>query len=90
MKYLFSAVFLGLLGCQSTPGGNVTLSEEAPGKDCQEIGQVIGTSNSRHDSREKAMADLRHEASMISGNYVKVLAVSAHGATVRGMAYRCD
>lgn len=90
MRYISILLFLLMSACQSTPGGNVTLSEEAPGEDCKEIGQVIGTSNSHKDSREKAMADLRHEASLISGNYVKVVAVSAHGASVRGIAYRCE
>ena len=39
--------------------------------------------------KEKAMEDLRHEAANRQGNYVRVLAVSAHGGAVRGIAYRC-
>ncbi|MEM7646656.1 MAG: hypothetical protein AAF203_07095 [Pseudomonadota bacterium] len=81
-------VFL-LVGCQSTPGGHVQVSSTYPPGKCEEIGQVIGTSNSTKDSKEKAMADLRSETAARQGNFVRVLAISAHGAAVRGIAYRC-
>lgn len=87
-KLIYIALFL-LAGCQSSPHGNVQMSEERPTGDCREVGQVIGTSGSRQNAKQKAMEDLRKEASMKTANYVRIVAISAHGAAVRGIAYRC-
>lgn len=89
MKKIMLASFFILASCQSTPGGNVRLSNDRPRGDCEEVGQVIGTSGTRKNAREKAMDDLRHEASLKTANYVRILAISAHGSSVRGIAYRC-
>ena len=90
MKHIILSLCILQVSCQSTPNGQVNLGYERPSGECREIGQVIGTSNSRKDSREKAMADLRHEAANHQANYVRVLTVSAHGGAVRGIAYRCQ
>lgn len=90
MKKIFIAAFLALSACQSTPNGNVTIGNDRPSGNCEEVGQVIGTSGSHKNARENAMADLRHEAALKSANYVRLLAVSAHGAAARGIAYRCQ
>ncbi len=80
-----------LVSCQTTPGSqSVTVSDNQPPKNCREIGPVIGTSGSRHDAREKSLEDLRYEASLKMANYVKVEAISAHGGSARGVAYRCE
>lgn len=89
MKNLLLSLFFILMGCQSTPGSNVDIGSERPTGQCHEIGQVIGTSSSIKNAKEKAMADIRKEASHLQANYVRVLAVSAHGAAVRGIAYQC-
>ncbi len=87
----FAFVFLFLAACQTTPGSqSVTVSDNDPPKNCREIGAVIGTSSSRQDAREKSLEDLRYEASLKMANYVKVMAISAHGGSARGIAYRCD
>ena len=38
---------------------------------------------------DKALADLKRETAYKNGNYVRILAVSAHGTAIRGIAYRC-
>lgn len=88
-KFIFCLSTVLFLGCQSTPGGAVTVSHAYPQGNCEEVGQVIGTSGSLTNAREKAMNDLKHEAALRSANYVRLLAVSAHGAATRGIAYRC-
>ena len=67
----------------------MTVSKRYPPAQCQEVGQVIGNSYSREDSYNKATEDLRYEASLKSADFVRILAISAHGAVIRGMAYRC-
>lgn len=89
MRYLLLTC-LFLSGCATTGPGSVSVGNSHPSGDCEEIGQVIGTSNSTKNSHAKAMEDLKYEASLKSGNYVRVLATSAHGAAIRGIAYRCD
>lgn len=90
----FLAIVLGMIftvSCATRPGEQkVTVSDQDPPTNCREIGPVIGTSHSREGSREKALEDLRYEASLKMANYVKVQAISAHGGAARGLAYRCD
>lgn len=89
-RTVFFAIFLLLASCQTKPSGHVTTGPTYPKGDCEELGQVIGTSGTRKDAKENAMADLRHEAANLGGNYVRVVAVSAYGAAARGIAYRCQ
>ena len=89
MRSILTIIFLLRAGCQTTPNGYVTTGSTYPEGECEELGQIIGTSGTRENAKEKAMADLRHEAANLSGNYVRVVAVSAYGAAVRGVAYRC-
>ena len=90
MRTLILTLMFVLTSCQTTPGGNVQVGSSYPPGSCTEVGQVIGTANSREDSHNKALADLRHEAALKDGNYVRILATSAYGAAIRGMAYRCQ
>lgn len=90
MKTLILTLMLLLTSCQSMYKGNVQVGREYPRGNCDEVGQVIGTANSRQDSYNKALADLRNEAALRDGNYVRILAVSAHGAAIRGIAYKCQ
>ncbi|MCB0379003.1 MAG: DUF4156 domain-containing protein [Bdellovibrionales bacterium] len=78
-----------LLGCQSTQGAGVRVGSTYPTGNCKELGQVIGNANSRDGAEALAMEDLRHNAALKSGNYVRVVAKSAHGTSVRGIAFRC-
>ena len=91
-------VFLGVLasffmGCASAEkypsGANVRVGKERPHGDCEEIDQVIGTTAQTGGSYDKAMEDLKREAAYKNGNYVRILAVSAHGTAIRGIAYQC-
>ena len=82
------------VGCASDPkmpdGNSVRVSHEKPGGDCQQLGQVIGSSSTAKDAYSKALADVKKEAALITGNYVKIVAISAHGSAIRGIAYRCQ
>ena len=82
-----------LVGCASDPkkpdGSSVRVSHEKPGSDCEQLEQVIGSSPTTKDAYSKALADIKKEAALITGNYVKIVAISAHGSAIRGIAYRC-
>ena len=82
------------VGCASDPkmpdGSSVRVSREVPRGDCRQIQQVIGTSPTAKDAYNKALADLKKEAGLITANYVKIVAISAHGSAIRGIAYRCQ
>ena len=82
-----------LIGCVSDPkrpdGQGVRASHDVPGKHCEQLEQVIGTSSTRSAAYDKALMDLKKETESRGGNYVRILTVSAHGAAIRGLAYRC-
>lgn len=82
-------LFFCVGGCASSPHSHVQVSRNFPGGACQEIGQVIGNANTRDNAEEQALDDLKYQAAQRSGNYVKLIAVTAHGSAARGVAYRC-
>ena len=79
-----------ILSCQSKPHGEVRLGYDYPQGNCREVGQVMGSSGSMKDARKKALEDLKFNTAALSGNYVRVLAISAYNQAVRGVAYRCN
>ncbi|MCJ8276754.1 MAG: hypothetical protein HRT44_11330 [Bdellovibrionales bacterium] len=89
MKWWILSLVILIGGCRTPYGGNVSVGNSVPRGNCREVGQVIGTANTRDDPYEKALRDLKYEAAIIDGNFVRILAVAAHGASIRGMAYRC-
>jgi hypothetical protein len=89
MQLFLSLFFIVLASCQINPSGSVVLSNDSPPGQCVTVGQVIGNASSRNHAKEEALEDLKMEARMISANYVKVLAVTAHGSAARGIAYQC-
>lgn len=79
-----------LSGCQSQPYSHVQVGEAFPqGLGCREAGQVIGNAYSRENSRQQSIEDLKMHAAQIGANYVRLIAVAAHGSSARGIAYRC-
>ena len=93
MKILVLSLFAFLLGCSSAEkypdGSSVQVSKRRPSGDCEELDQVIGTTAEVGANYDKALADLKRETAYKNGNYVRILAVSAHGTAIRGIAYRC-
>ena len=81
--------FLGLFGCQIKPYGHVQVSRSYPQGACYEIGQVIGNADTRDGAREQAMNDLRYQAAQREGDYVRLIAETASGSSMRGIAYKC-
>jgi len=94
VKCLSILAILNLGACASDPkrpdGSNVRVSSENPPKDCDQLDQVVGTSATTGNAYNNALADIKKEAASKMGNYVKIVAVSAHGSAIRGMAYRCN
>ena len=92
MLLLFGLVVFA--ACVSDPkrpdGGGVRVSHDSPGKNCEQLDQVIGTSATRSSAYENALKDIKREAASRGGNYVKILAISSHGSAIRGMSYRCN
>ena len=89
MKWWILSLVVLLASCQSPRASHVGIGKSYPSGNCREVGQVIGTSNSRNDSYNKAVEDLRYAAAARDGDYVRIIAVAAHGASIRGMAYKC-
>lgn len=89
LKRIALFLILATTGCQTTPYGSVQVSHNYPPGQCQELGQVIGHTNTRDQAREQALQDLRMQAARLNGNYVRLLAVTAYGTAARGIAYRC-
>ena len=85
---ILTLFFLG--GCQSGPVGNVVVHGSFPRGNCRQLGQVIGHSGQRENARARSIEDLKYQASMIGGNYVQLMAVTAHGGAARGIAFRCQ
>lgn len=84
---------LVMASCASDPkrpdGSNVRVSNDRPRGDCEQIDQVVGTSATTGNAYNNALADIKKEAASKTANYVKIVAVSAHGSAIRGIAYRC-
>ncbi len=90
MKPVLVLIFLALGGCQSSPYSHVQVGPSYPPEACQEVGQVIGNAISREQSRDQAIDDMRYNAAQLDANYVRLVAVTAHGRAARGIAYRCQ
>ena len=88
MKTYSSLLFILLASCQS---GNhsVTVGKSYPDGDCREVGQVIGMAHSRKNSYDKSLHDLKYETRLKGGDYVRLMAIGAHNAVMRGIAYKC-
>ena len=79
-----------LAACAGRSHSHVQVSPQYPSGNCREVGQVIGNANSRqNNAREQALDDLRYQAAQRQADYVRLIAVTAHGAAARGVAYRC-
>ncbi len=89
MKYLILLVFLALSGCQTTSYSHVQVASGYPPGICEEIGQVIGNATTYKDAKEQAVEDMRFQAARRNGNYIRLVAISAHGTAARGVAYKC-
>ena len=89
MRPLLLILIFLITGCQSRPYDHVQVGPSYPAGACREIGQVIGNAATRENAREQAINDMRYNAAKLDGDYVRLVAVSAHGSAARGVAYRC-
>lgn len=90
--YLILSLTL-ILGCSSIPikpeDIKVKVSREAPSKDCQNIGTVLGSTLSVNGTSEHAIEDLKQDAARKGANYVQIETFSAYGNTAKGTAFIC-
>jgi len=93
IKFFVFGIFFFLVACASDPpvpdGRRVRVSHELPSGDCRQIGQVIGSSPESSGAYEQALDDLKSEAARKTANTVRIVSISPHGTSIRGMAYRC-
>lgn len=84
---------LALAGCGSHPivpeGKNVKVSRDEPSKDCQDLGAVQGSVQTKSGTVEQAIEDMKLDAARKGANYVKMETASAYGSSTRGTAYFC-
>ena len=86
---LVCAITAFISGCQTAPAHNVHVGSSYPAGNCREVGQVIGNAATRENARSQALNDLRYNAAQRDANYVRVVAETAYGTAIRGIAYRC-
>ncbi len=67
----------------------VKVSRDGPSGDCEDMGRVTGTSNSKKTDNEILLRDLRDEAAKKGANFVKVEEYSSYGTSVTGTAFLC-
>lgn len=70
-------------------GENVTARREDPSSACENLGAVEGRNSDLKGDVERAIEDLKREAALKGGNYVRVERTSAHGNSVRGTVFKC-
>lgn len=94
-KHVLMLLTLSLVvSCSSTPpvvpeGKNVTVSRDDADKDCQEIGPVQGTVQSKSGTVEMAIEDMKLDAARKGANYIRMETTSGYGTSVKGTAYLC-
>ncbi len=92
MKYLVT-IFLLLISCTSQPvvpeASNVKVSRAKPSKDCEDLGPVVGTVQSKGGFTEAAVENMRLDAARKGANYIQMETTSAYGTTTQGTAYLC-
>lgn len=97
MKYLLlialALAFVFASGCSSTPivpeAKNVVVSRDNADSDCEEIGKVQGTVQTKSGTIEQAIEDMKLDAARKGANYVRMETTSAYGNSAQGTAYYC-
>ena len=97
MRYLWLFVlavsFVIVSGCSSTPivpaAKNVKVSRDDADKDCQEIGTVQGSVQTKSGTIEQAIEDMKLDAARKGANYVRMETTSSYGNSSQGTAYYC-
>ena len=91
---LLASALLVFAGCKSrsvlSDAESVKVSRDAAGKDCKELGTIMGRTGSAKGTQEEALADLKQEAANKGANYVMVREYSSYGTSVTGVAYECN
>ena len=89
----FLFVGLTMVGCSSTPvvpeAKNVEVSRNEPGKDCEEIGKVQGSVQTKSGKIEEAIEDMKLDAARKGANYIRMETTSAYGTSSQGTAFFC-
>src|SRR5687767_10589472 len=92
MTLVLGTVFLS--GCKSheilPEKIEVEVSREKPDEDCKFIGPVTGSVSKIGEGAEKALENMKTDASRKGANYVHYETASASGTGLKGSAYFCD
>lgn len=87
-------VVLAFVGCKSheilPEKIEVEVSREKPDKNCKLIGPVTGSVTTIGQGSEKALENMKTDASRKGANYVHYEMSSATGAALKGTGYFCD